>query len=288
MIRTFLFILVACSASALRAEEWCIEYVVIERDQLARLVHKIGRFDQAVSAARDHAILYGSATPTWSSRFRAEGKEYSLYCHVDGKIADYNFTVRDKTQRGRLLSSTSGKVPLERVMSFKTKDDWEKDHYVVLLRYVGMKPGWKSTDQPFGQVSPSRPQNEIAIAKAWLAQLRRKDATLPDVMAYMSGEFNFDGKLLRDKKAIQERAQKMRAMFTSPSWRYELTEFTYINKNEIGPLFEGSRRYRLLLPKTQSMVAFNFRAILKSTGESNTDRVYLGFDANKKLLSWFD
>ena len=139
--------------------------------------------------------------------------------------------------------------------------------------------------------SRSRQENEVAIAKAWLADLSRASTPLSKAMAYMSGEVNFDGELVSDKADIEDHVKQMRTLLTSPAFRFELRDFRHLSKGEADKLMSTSKhstKHRLTAQRTQSMVIFHLRGTLKSTNESHTDEIYLGFDSEQKLISMFE
>jgi len=140
-------------------------------------------------------------------------------------------------------------------------------------------------------LSQAPQENDVAVAKAWLTKLSRKDTALSEVVAYMSREFNFDGTVTSDTNSFQNCVQQMRNVLVSSAIVFEFTNFTRLSKGEADNVMAASghmTKYRLTKSRTQSMVLFELRGTLKSTGETNVDGVYLGFDSERTLISWFD
>ncbi len=137
----------------------------------------------------------------------------------------------------------------------------------------------------------AREKDNVATARAWLAQLARQDTVLSEVTGCMSSEFNFDGTLDSGEKAIRDRVQEMRNVLTSSAVSVEFTDFRCLTKREAENLMTNSghrKKYALTAARTHSMVLFSLRATLKPTGGTNVDGVYLGFDSAGRMISWFD
>ena len=220
----------------------------------------------------------------------------------DGMFGEERFAheaKRDVTNtRGKDFAATA---PLP-VLGFSKQPEYYTQIDIVIgvlgsLR-LGFNPGelldfilgWTTLDI-YGDDLKETEEDEVTIAKAWLAHISRAGTPLSRAMAHMSDEVNFDGELVSDRTGVQDQVAQMRKLLTSPAFRFELADFRHLNKGEVDKLMstsEHSTKYRLTAPRTQSMVLFHIRLTLKSTSESTTDEIYLGFDSERKLISMFD
>lgn len=137
------------------------------------------------------------------------------------------------------------------------------------------------------------PFDEVQITQAWLDRLKNEQTDVSVVLSFMSSEFNFDGRVLTKVNDIRQQLSKMRAALSSPSITTD--SFQRLDRNQIAKYMTNSkdsrskhsRKYQLSRDKINSMVLFHLTAVFP-TGEKNIDGVFVGFDSNMKIVSWFD
>jgi hypothetical protein len=134
-------------------------------------------------------------------------------------------------------------------------------------------------------------EEEIQVAKTWLAHLKSEATDLSEAILLMSHEVSFDGTILSEKDEIRKRLASIRQTLTTPAWIVSTTDFERLDGEQIEKLMRNSkhaRKYAAIRDKIHCMVLFRLKVVLKGSGEENTDGVFLGFDSNKKVISWFD
>ena len=142
-----------------------------------------------------------------------------------------------------------------------------------------------------GSIDQKADADEIQIARTWLNHLKSEKTDLEEALSVMSSEVNFDGKIVSEEDQIRKKLAEYRQALTNTAWTVRITDFERLDDKRIEQLMRNSkhtRSYALSRDKIRCMVLFRLRVVLKSTGEENTDGVFLGFDADKKIVSWFD
>ena len=136
--------------------------------------------------------------------------------------------------------------------------------------------------------------DEVQIAQAWLEQLRNQETDISETLSFMSSEFNSDGKVLTKPNDIRQELLKMRRVLSGPTITME--NFQRLDEKQINEFLTDSehsrskhaRKYLKSKTKIKSMVLFHLIATFPPSDEKNIDGVFLGFDSDKKIVSWFD
>jgi len=110
------------------------------------------------------------------------------------------------------------------------------------------------------------------------------ETDISEVLTYLSSEFNADGRLITEPKDIRQEMLRMRKELSGFSVTTD--HFQRLDRIQVAEYLKGSRRYELSQDKIHSMVLFELTATY--AGEKNVDGVFIGFDSNMKIVSWFD
>jgi pentatricopeptide repeat protein len=131
--------------------------------------------------------------------------------------------------------------------------------------------------------------DEAYIARVWIDRLRNERTDISEALALMAPQFSFDGRPLADAPAIRDEAIKLRKVLNNPTTKAR--NFELLNKDQMAKSMTSSKhssKYASIRDKIHSMVLFKLTVASPTGGVKNTDGVYVGFDTNKKIVSWFD
>jgi len=134
-------------------------------------------------------------------------------------------------------------------------------------------------------------QLEIRLLQQWLAAIRNRAVDINDVLDYVALPFSFDGKLITDSDQARERFADLRTLLNNPPTSVEFGNFRLLTTGQLQELlgkWQHRKNYLELSERADCMACFDARMRTAETDEENTDTVYIGFDADNKIISWFD
>jgi beta-lactamase regulating signal transducer with metallopeptidase domain len=210
---------------------------------------------------------------------------------AQGELDFGNITKRKKDlPRTYLFKTSDGSLGVFQIADFIDSPKAVKVRYKIVQQETSPKPDVQVEDTRDSR-KDSELKDEIQIAREWLSMLKTDKTEISEALSFMSAVVNFDGGLTTGYEGIQKKLIEMRKTFTNPGIKITFTNFEKLDKSKIEQLMTNSkhsRKYNLSQEKIKSMVLFHLHSIFRETGEKNVDGVFLGFDSERKIVSWFD